>query len=103
MQARIWHQKALKVPKKRRLGGQSWLNGGDSCVRQRPMRENHACSSDSESASTHDGRPLRLFTPLDAPGRHIAIVLNPTCCEDLLDVPATSTILGIFFVQKTHQ
>src|ERR1035438_2516374 len=61
---RIWRREGLRVPQKQRPRGRLWLNDG-SCVRLRPERENHVWSYDFVSASTHDGRTLRLLTLID--------------------------------------
>ncbi len=42
---RIWRREGLKVPKKQKPRGRLWLNAG-SCVRLRPMHENHVWSYD---------------------------------------------------------
>jgi putative transposase len=61
---RIWRQEGLKVlkcqPKRKRL----WFNDG-SCVRLRPMHEDHVWAYDFVQARTHDGRPLRMLTIMD--------------------------------------
>ena len=61
---RIWRQEGLKVPRKQRPRGRLWLNDG-SCVRLRPEHENHIWAYDFVSASTHDGRTLRLLTLIE--------------------------------------
>ena len=61
---RIWRREGLKVPQKQRPRGRLWLNDG-SCVRLRPEQENHVWSYDFVSASTHDGRTLRMLTLID--------------------------------------
>jgi putative transposase len=60
----IWRREGLKVPQKQRPRGRLWLNDG-SCVRLRPEHENHVWNYDFVSASTHDGRTLRLLTVID--------------------------------------
>jgi transposase InsO family protein len=44
--------------------GRLWLNDG-SCVRLRPERPDHVWSYDFVSASTSDGRTLRMLTVID--------------------------------------
>jgi putative transposase len=61
---RIWRREGLKVPKKHRPRGRLWLNDG-SCIRLRPRHRNHVWSYDFVEAQTHDGRPIRLMTPID--------------------------------------
>jgi putative transposase len=57
---RIWRREGLKVPKRQKPRGRLWLNDG-SCVRLRPEHRNHLWSYDFVSASTHDGRSLRML------------------------------------------
>lgn len=61
---RIWRKEGLKVPKKHKPRGRLWLNDG-SCVRLRPEHRDHVWSYDFVSATTHDGRGLRLLTLID--------------------------------------
>jgi len=61
---RIWRHEGLKVPRKQKPRGRLWLNDG-WCVRLRPERPNHVWSYDFVSASTHDGRSLRMLTLID--------------------------------------
>jgi putative transposase len=62
--ARIWRREGLKVPRRQPKRGRLWLNDG-SCVRLRPERRNHVWSYDFVSATTHDGRSLRMLTLID--------------------------------------
>jgi len=61
---RIWRREGLKVPRRQKPRGRLWLNDG-SCVRLRPEHRNHVWSYDFVSASTHDGRGLRMLTLID--------------------------------------
>jgi putative transposase len=61
---RIWRREGLKVPRRQPKRGRLWLNDG-SCVRLRPERPNHVWSYDFVSATTHDGRSLRMLTLID--------------------------------------
>ena len=61
---RIWRREGLKVPQKQKPRGRLWLNDG-SCVRLRPERPNHVWSYDFVSATTHDGRTVRLLNLID--------------------------------------
>ena len=70
----------------------------NSSVLRRPILVKNTWGSGFVSAPTHDGRSLRQITPLDKPGRHIVIVLNPTWYKHLLDILAIGTILSIFFI-----
>ena len=42
---RIWRREGLKVPKRQPKRGRLWLNDG-SCIRLRPLHENHVWSYD---------------------------------------------------------
>ena len=61
---RIWRQEGLKVPRRQPKRGRLWLGDG-SCIRLRPLHENHVWSYDFVSTRTHDGRALKLLTVLD--------------------------------------
>lgn len=61
---RIWRQQGLKVPRKQPKRGRLWLNDG-SCVRLRPMYEDHVWAYDFVTARTHDGRAFRMLTLVD--------------------------------------
>jgi putative transposase len=61
---RIWRQEGLKVPKRQPKRKGLWFNDG-SCVRLRPMHEDHVWAYDFVQARTHDGRPLRMLTIVD--------------------------------------
>ena len=57
-------QEGLKVPKRQPKRGRLWLGDG-SCIRLRPLHENHVWSYDFVSERTHDGRALKLLTVID--------------------------------------
>ena len=61
---RIWRREGLKVPKRQPKRGRLWLNDG-SCIRLRPLHDNHVWSYDFVSTRTEDGRALKLLTVLD--------------------------------------
>jgi transposase InsO family protein len=61
---RIWRREGLKVPRRQKPRGRLWLNHG-SRVRLRPEHPNHVWSYDFVSASTSDGRTLRMLTVID--------------------------------------
>jgi transposase InsO family protein len=61
---RIWRREGLKVPEKQKPRKRLWFNDG-SCVRLRPERANHVWSYDFVSATTHDGRTIRMLTMID--------------------------------------
>ena len=62
---RIWRRAGLKVPRRQPKRGRLWLTDG-SCVRLRPAHRHHVWAYDFVAARTHDGRPLRLLTVVDA-------------------------------------
>lgn len=70
---KIWRREGLKVPQKQKPRGRLWLNDG-SCVRLRPERENHVWSYDFVSATTHDGRTLRLLNLIDEYTRKCLVI-----------------------------
>ncbi|HEX4500872.1 MAG TPA: IS3 family transposase [Scandinavium sp.] len=61
---RIWRREGLRVPEKQKPRKRLWFNDG-SCVRLRPERANHVWSYDFVSATTYDGRTIRMLTMLD--------------------------------------
>jgi putative transposase len=70
---KIWRREGLKVPRKQKPRGRLWLNDG-SCVRLRAERENHVWSYDFVSATTHDGRTLRLLNLIDESTRKCLVI-----------------------------
>ena len=70
---RIWRREGLKVPQKQKPRGRLWLHDG-SCVRLRPMHENHVWSYDFVSARTHDGRSVRLLNLIDESTRECLLI-----------------------------
>ena len=86
---RIWRQEGLKVPKRQPKRGRLWLGDG-SCIRLRPLRNNHVWSYDFVSTRTHDGRALKLLTVLDEYTRQcLAIkVARRIRAHDVLEVLA---------------
>ena len=52
------------MPRRQPKRGRLWLNDG-SCIRLRPLHENHVWSYDFVNTRTHDGQPLKLLTVLD--------------------------------------
>lgn len=61
---RIWREEGLKVPQKQPKRGRLWFNDG-SCIRLRPMFENHVWSYDFVQDQTHDGKKFRMLTVID--------------------------------------
>jgi transposase InsO family protein len=62
---RIWRAEGLKVPKKQPRRGRLSMNDG-SCVRLRTQYRDHVWAYDFVAERTHDGRPLRRLTLVDA-------------------------------------
>ena len=65
---RLWRREGLKVPQRQPKRRRLWLNDG-SCVRLRPVYENHVWTYDFLHSRTHDGRPLRFLAVLDEHSR----------------------------------
>ena len=86
---RIWREEGLKVPRRQPKRSRLWLNNG-SCIRLRPLHENHVWSYDFVTSRTHDGRPLKLLTVLDEYTRQcLAIkVARRLRAHDVLEVLA---------------
>ena len=61
---RIWIQEGLKVPQKQPKRKRLWFNDG-SCIRLRPLYQNHVWSYDFVSGRTSEGRAVRYLNILD--------------------------------------
>jgi putative transposase len=61
---RIWREEGLKVPKRQPKRKRLWLNDG-SCIRLRPMHQNHVWSYDFVAERTYDGKPIKMLTVMD--------------------------------------
>lgn len=61
---RIWRHASLKVPKKQPKRGRLWFNDG-SCVRLRPLRQDHVWAYDFVTGRTHDGKAFKMLTVMD--------------------------------------
>ena len=83
---RIWRQEGLKVPQKQPKRGRLWLNDG-SCVRLRPMHQNHVWSYDFIHDRTQDHRTLKMLTVIDEYTREcLAIIVQRKIkSDDVLD------------------
>jgi transposase InsO family protein len=92
---RIWREEGLKVPRKQPKRGRLWLNDG-SCVRLRPLWENHVWAYDFVATKTHDGRTVRMLTIIDEYTREcLAIrVARRLNSQDVLEV------LGDLFIER---
>lgn len=65
---RIWRREGLKVPAKQPKRGRLWLNDG-SCIRLRPLWQNHVWSYDFVQDRTHNGQSFRMLTVIDEHSR----------------------------------
>jgi putative transposase len=83
---RIWRREGLKVPQRQPKRSRLWRNEG-SRVRQRAEYPNPIWSYDFVLDRTHDGRPLRMLTLVDAYTREcLAIdVARSLKADDVLD------------------
>lgn len=83
---RIWRQEGLKVPQKQPKRGRLWLNDG-SCVRLRPIHQNHVWSYDFVNDRTQDHRTLKMLTVIDEYSREcLAIIVQRKIkSDDVLD------------------
>ncbi len=61
---RIWRREGLKVPQRQPKRGRLWLNDG-SCIRLRPLRQNHVWAYDFVFVRTQDGRLVKILTLID--------------------------------------
>ena len=61
---RIWREEGLKVPKRQPKRKRLWLNDG-SCIRLRPMHQNHVWSYDFVADRTCDGKAIKMLTVMD--------------------------------------
>jgi putative transposase len=61
---RIWREEGLKVPKRQPKRKRLWLNDG-SCIRLRPIHQNHVWSYDFVAERTYDGKPIKMLTVMD--------------------------------------
>lgn len=65
---RIWKEEGLQVPKKQKKRRRVWMNDG-SCIRLRPLHENHVWSYDFIEDKTANGRKFRILNILDEKSR----------------------------------
>jgi len=86
---RIWRREGLKVPQRQPKRRRLWLNDG-SCIRLRPLRENHVWSYDFVEDRTQDGRKFRMLNVIDEFSRKcLALVpLRRFRSPDVIDVLA---------------
>lgn len=87
---RIWREQGLKVPKKQPKKKRLYLNDG-SCIRLRPLYQNHVWSYDFVSDRLSNGKKIRMLTVIDEYTReclsiHIDYQLKS---DDVIDVLST--------------
>ncbi len=61
---RIWRDEGLKVPKRQPKRKRLQLDDG-SCIRLRPLLQNHVWSYDFVTDRTYDGRAIKILTVID--------------------------------------
>jgi transposase InsO family protein len=61
---RIWREEGLRVPQKQKKRGRLYFNDG-SCIRLRPMHQNHVWSYDFVQDRLCNGRKIRMLTMID--------------------------------------
>lgn len=62
---RIWREEGLRVPKKQKKRSRIYLKNG-SCVRLRPLYQNHVWSYDCVEDRLANGRKIKMLTVIDA-------------------------------------
>ena len=61
---RIWREEGLRVPKKQKKRGRIYLKNG-SCVRLKPLYQNHVWSYDCVEDRLANGRKIKMLTVID--------------------------------------
>ncbi len=61
---RIWREEGLRVPQKQKKRGRLYFNDG-SCIRLRPLHQNHVWSYDFVQDRLCNGRKIRILTMID--------------------------------------
>jgi len=61
---RIWREEGLRVPQKQKKRGRLYFNDG-SCIRLRPLHQNHVWSYDFVQDRLCNGRKIRMLTMID--------------------------------------
>lgn len=92
---RIWRREGLKVPAHQPKRKRLWLADG-SCIRLRPLYQNHVWSYDFVLCRTEDGRPVRLLMIIDEYSREcLAIIVERRLTsKDVLEA------LGELFIDR---
>jgi putative transposase len=96
---RLWRQEGLKVPQKQPRRRRLWLNDG-SCVRLRPLHQDHVWSYDFVTERTSDGRAMRMLNIIDEYTREcLAIRIGrKMTANDVID-----TLADVFIRRGTPQ
>lgn len=87
---RIWKEQGLKVPKKQPKKKRLYLNDG-SCIRLRPLYQNHVWSYDFVSDRLSNGKKIRMLTVIDEYTRE-CLTIRVDCqlrSDDVIDVLST--------------
>ena len=61
---RIWREEGLRVPKKQKKRGRIYLRNG-SCIRLKPLYQNHVWSYDCVEDRLANGRKIKCLTVID--------------------------------------
>lgn len=61
---RIWREEGLRVPKKQKKRGRIYLKNG-SCIRLKPLYQNHVWSYDCVEDRLANGRKIKCLTVID--------------------------------------
>ena len=61
---RIWREEGLRVPKKQKKRGRIYLRNG-SCIRLKPLYQNHVWSYDCVEDKLANGRKIKCLTVID--------------------------------------
>ena len=85
--ARIWREEGLRVPQRHHKRKRLYLNDG-SCIRLRPLWNNHVWSYDFVSDRLNNGKSIRMLTIIDEYSREcLAIKVSYRLnSNDIIDV-----------------
>lgn len=61
---RIWREEGLRIPQKQKKRGRLYFNDG-SCIRLRPLHQNHVWSYDFVQDRLCNGKKIRMLTVID--------------------------------------
>lgn len=87
---RIWREQGLKVPKKQPKRKRLYLNDG-SCIRLRPLYQNHVWSYDFVTDRLGNGKKIRMLTVIDEYTRKCLMIQvdYQLKSDDVIDVLST--------------